>query len=66
MVEVARSAMLDPEAGILEGTSGTEELTCADDIRADNPANKRNAARTVENNFIPCLRLRRHPIETDS
>ncbi len=63
MVEEACSAMvdpatLDPATGIFAGAEGAAELICPTDICADNPANKRNATKPVENNLIPCLRLR--------
>lgn len=43
MVEDARRARVDSEEGIFEEGLGTEALICANEIRAENPANKRNA-----------------------
>jgi hypothetical protein len=60
MVEVARSAMVDPEmldpemvdpgTGPLAGVSDAAELTCA----SDNPAKARRANTAVEKDLIPC------------
>src|SRR5260370_19793980 len=65
MVEEARSEMVEPEAGILAGAAGTEELIWADDVREENPAKKRNATKAVDNDLIKRLNLPLQP-ETEN
>jgi hypothetical protein len=65
IVEEARSEMVKPETGILAGASGTEEFTCADGVREDNPAKKRNATKAVDNDLIKRLNLPLQP-ETEN
>jgi len=66
MVEEARSAMLDPEVFCPESGffAAASPVTCAD----DNAAERRSTSvhEPLENDLIPCLGLRRNPIETEN
>jgi hypothetical protein len=57
VVDVARSAMADPEAGIFGGASGVAELTWLVNHAEENPAATTSANKPLKKDLIERLRL---------